>query len=241
MTTRRFYAPASSFSDGTVTLDADEARHLRDVLRLTAGGEVNVFDGEGREFHCRIESAGKKDAVLSVLGTAEPSAPESPLHLTLAACQLPGEKFDLVVQKAVELGVRHLVPLESARTEVRASGGERRMLRWQKIAVGATKQCGRATLMTVEPPVKFTEYAARVFDGPVYFFSERDGGPFPEAGQDKKITAFLGPKGGWDDAELAAARDRGFNVITFGGRILRAETAAIAVSTLLQHKYGDLR
>src|SRR5215213_4463372 len=108
MTRRRFYAPPEAFAEGGagVALSDEESRHLRDVLRLRAGDEAYVFDGEGREFACVVAEAGgrKVAARLEVRGRAEPPSPESPLGLTLAVALLKGEKFDLVVQKATELG-----------------------------------------------------------------------------------------------------------------------------------------
>src|SRR5215213_11405534 len=105
MSRRRFFAPPEAFSpDGTsVALGRDEARHLRDVLRLGRGEEVFVFDGEGREFRCRVDESGRGGAVLGVVEEVEPACPESPLRLTLGVALLKGEKLDLVVQKATEL------------------------------------------------------------------------------------------------------------------------------------------
>src|SRR5215813_13680213 len=104
---RRFYAPKIAFtSDGkTVSLGVDEARHAHDVLRLEAGDEVFVFDGEGHEYRCFIAELTSRSATLEVVRQVQPASPESPLHLTLAVALLKGEKFDLVVQKATELGV----------------------------------------------------------------------------------------------------------------------------------------
>src|SRR6476661_2823871 len=117
---RRFYAPKDQFSGSQVTLDSDETRHLRDVLRLKAGDSVNVFDGEGNEFLCTIETVGKKEATLLIVSPAQPPAPESPLDLTLAVSLLKGDKFDLVTQKAVELGVTRIVPVDTARSDARS-------------------------------------------------------------------------------------------------------------------------
>lgn len=235
---RRFYALPQHFIDGRVTLDEDETRHLRDVLRLKTGDNVNVIDGQGGEFRCVISSVGKRETVLAIIESVDPPAKESPLELTLAVSILKGEKFDLLTQKAVELGVNMLVPLETARSEVRMGDREKRRLRWQKIAIGATKQCGRAMVMKVEHPMTFINFAGTA-PGPVYFFSERDGSPFVSTTAGHKITAVVGPEGGWDDSEIELAKSSGFTVVTLGGRILRAETAAISVASILQHRFGD--
>ena len=110
-TRRRFFAPPSAFnfSKHTVTLTADEARHLREVLRLKTGDEVSVFDGEGKEFRARVDQARREFAELELQDEIEAARPESPLQITLAVALLKGEKFDLVVQKGTELGVNDSV------------------------------------------------------------------------------------------------------------------------------------
>jgi 16S rRNA (uracil1498-N3)-methyltransferase len=158
MTRRRFYAPPSAFApDGAwVVLSEDESRHLRDVLRLRAGDEAYVFDGEGREFACVVSEAGggrsseagarREGARLEVRGRAEPPRPESPLELTLAVALLKGEKFDLVVQKATELGAHAVVPVLTKRADVRPRDERdagRRVERWRRLALEAAKQSGR--------------------------------------------------------------------------------------------------
>jgi 16S rRNA (uracil1498-N3)-methyltransferase len=236
---RRFCSPARNFANDEVVLDVDDTRHLRDVLRLKAGDEVNVFDGEGREFSCRIASVEKRQTHLKVLREVSPAAPESPLRLTLAAAITKGEKFDIVVQKAVELGVDTLSPLYTQRCEVKPNGSDRRLERWRKIAQEAAKQCGRARHMTVNDPIDFREFALQS-TGQVLMFSERDGDEFKKFSAAEGMTAVIGPAGGWDDSELTLARERGFFVATLGGRILRAETAAIAFMAILQHRFGDI-
>ena len=111
MTRRRFPAPPTAFTQTTVTLTADEARHLRDVLRLKSGDEVYVFDGRGREFRCSVSNTKRDSAELQIEAEVEPAKPESQLQLNLCVALLKGEKFDLVVQKATELGVYKVVPL----------------------------------------------------------------------------------------------------------------------------------
>ena len=239
MTLRRFYAPPSAFAENAAVLDEGETRHLRDVLRLGVGDTANVFDGEGNEYSCRIETVSKRSAILAILGKTDPSAPESPLLLTLAAAVTPPEKYDLAVQKAVELGVTRFIPLITARTEVKAALAEKRVDRWRKIALEASKQCGRARLMSVAEPVAF-EKAFGLFTGTTIFFSERDGSSFESLPASNEMTLVFGPKGGWDDKELEAAKKNDAAIITFGGRILRAETAAIALTAIIQHRFGDM-
>ena len=244
MTRRRFHAPPNAFNDQTVTLGTDEARHLRDVLRLKAGDEVYVFDGRGREFRCRLVKTTRDAAELSIEAEVEPAKPESQLQLNLCVALLKGEKFDLAVQKATELGVVKVTPLITRYADIQLrdeSDAEKRVSRWQRIALEAAKQSGRAFVPEISTPVTFDSVS---IEGLGVMFSERGGDsldslikqPAPET-----VTALVGSEGGWSDEEIETARARDFHVITLGGRVLRAETAAITVTALLQHMFGDLR
>jgi 16S rRNA (uracil1498-N3)-methyltransferase len=236
---RRFYAPPENFHEQNVILSEEETRHLRDVLRLRIDDEVSVFDGSSREFKCVIKTIEKKSSTLSLVEEIPPASPESNLELTIAATVLPGDKYDLVIQKAVELGVVELIPLVTTRCEVKLKDAAKRLNRWRRIAFEASKQCGRAKLMRVSEPVEFADMIAKVANDDCLLFSERDGASFDTVTESKKITAVFGPKGGWEDSELETARDKGINIVTLGGRVLRAETAAIAISAILQHRFGD--
>ncbi len=236
---RRFYAPKENFQAEKITLSLDETRHLRDVLRLRAGENVSVFDGEGREFLCEIESVSKKETALKIIEETAPLAPTSNRDLTLAVALLKGEKFDLVVQKAVELGVSRLVPLNTKRANVKIKDAAKKLERWRKIALEAAKQCGRADLMTIEMPTDFEDFI-KTSKGAKILFSERGGENFSAIKPAKKITAVIGSEGGWDDSEIEFASANDFQIITLGGRILRAETAAIAIAAVLQNRFGDM-
>jgi 16S rRNA (uracil1498-N3)-methyltransferase len=254
MSRRRFYAPPSAFDTEirSVRLLAEEARHLRDVLRLKRGDEAFVFDGEGREYRCLVADAARDAAVLDIGEEVEAARPESSLDLKLGVALLKSEKFDLVVQKTTELGVNRVVPVVTKFSDVRLKEGEegaRRVVRWKRIALEAAKQSGRARVPEISAPTAFASLVERVPAGDGEFrlmFSERQGRGLKEtvsawqAERPQAITALIGPEGGWADEEIAQASTGGWSVITLGGRTLRAETAAIAIAALLQHLYGDL-
>ena len=241
MTRRRFHAPPDAFTQQIITLAADEARHLRDVLRLKPGDEVYVFDGLGHEFRSTVSNIRRDVAELRIETEVEPAKPESHLQLNLGVALLKGEKFDLVVQKATELGVTKITPLITRYADIHlrdASDATKRVARWQRIALEAAKQSGRAFVPEISLPVAFDKLEV---EGDGVMFSERDGESIENLPGASSITALVGSEGGWADEEIETAQARGFHVLTLGGRILRAETAAIAVTVLMQHRFGDLK
>ncbi len=257
---RRFFAAPQAFNlkDKTVTLDAEEAHHLRKVLRLKAGDQVFVFDGEGREYLCLV-TGDDRDALhhcertifLGVEREVLPARGESPLDLTLAVALLKGEKFDLVVQKATELGVARITPVVTKRADVRVRNKDdamRRTERHRRLSLEAAKQSGRARVPFVDEPIDFASLVPMAkpdSETKHMLFSERGGHNLKQAFNEEKsaprrIVALVGAEGGWEDEEIASARSAGWHIITLGGRTLRAETAAITVTALMQHLSGDL-
>ena len=253
MTRRRFYAPLGAFDSSLtrVTLASDEARHLREVLRLKVGDEVYAFNGVGREFQCRVEETRRDAAHLMIIREVAAARPESPLQLTLAVALLKALKFDLVIQKATELGVSGVVPVVTKLADIRLRDEPdvtKRMGRWQRIALAAAKQSGRAVVPVISEPVPFENLIQEANGRPGsrrLLFSEREGQSLGEVTEllslkGFPLTALVGSEGGWTNEELTTARQAGWTIITLGGRTLRAETAAIAVAVLLQHLAGDL-
>jgi 16S rRNA (uracil1498-N3)-methyltransferase len=162
---------------------------------------------------------------------------------------LKGEKFDLVVQKLTELGITCLVPIITKRADVRIRNDDdagRKLIRWRRIIMEATKQSGRARLMTIESPISFDEFIPRFRAARELrlMFAERDGAALSTVAVDQatpeRVAALIGPEGGWTDDEIDQARTPGWQIVTLRGRIMRAETAAIACAALLQHRFGDL-
>lgn len=251
MTRRRFYAPPEAFATETksVRLGPEETRHLRDVLRLKSGDEVYVFDGAGREFRGQIQGVTRNVTEVSVVNEVEPARPESPVNLTLAVALLKGEKFDLVVQKMTELGVAQVIPVITARADVKLRSdddAERKLIRWRRITLEASKQCGRARLMDIEKPAAFDNVIERPKEDELrLMFSEQGGTSLAAAvgetnEKSDRVTALVGSEGGWTDEEIDRAQAADWKIVTLGGRILRAETAVIAVCALLQQRFGDL-
>lgn len=240
---RRFYASTDKFHNEGITLGVDETRHLRNVLRLSFGDKIQVFDGFGNEFLCEITGTVKKHTSLKIIEQIPPPSPESHLNLTLTVSILKGDKFDLVIQKAVEIGVAKFIPLITNRCDVKLRNAAKKTERWEKIIIGASKQTGRAKLMEITEPLDFEEFVKNyvaVHDEKFLLFSEKNGESFSGIEPHKNLNAIIGSEGGWDDAELEFARRNGVRIITFGGRILRAETAAIAIPAILQNRFGDL-
>ena len=167
----------------------------------------------------------------------------------MAVALLKGEKFDLVVQKLTELGVTSVIPILTARADVRLRSeddADHKLVRWRRIVMEATKQCGRARLLTIESPIALDAFVNRACDESALrlMFAERDGESLSNvvAGQraPENVTALIGSEGGWTDDEINQARGAGWQIVTLPGRIMRAETAAIACAALLQHRFGDL-
>lgn len=242
----RFFAPPENISTSGISLDADESHHLTKVLRLGAGAIVHVFDGAGREYECQVRVAARSGVELAILGEAvEPV--ESILRVTLAQALIKNDKFDLVTQKATELGVRRIVPLLTAHSEVVRSEerGEKRTKRWERISLEALKQCGRRHLVEITQPQSWEEYCLKDSSEVRLVLSERGGRMLASIAAEtatppRSITLAIGPEGGWDEKELHLGNEKGWIAIHLGPRILRTETAGIVGVALAQFLFGDL-
>ncbi|HSE97463.1 MAG TPA: 16S rRNA (uracil(1498)-N(3))-methyltransferase [Blastocatellia bacterium] len=247
MSRRRFYAPPGAMIDSCIDLSKGETHHLVRVLRMKAGDEAFVFDGCGAEYRCRFVAMSNNCARLEIVETLG-SEVESPARITLAQALAKGERFDLVVQKATELGVSSIVPLVTEHTDVKLAeeSSQRRLERWRRVSLEAIKQCGRRRLVEISSPLtpeQFCDSSAGRFEA-VLLFSERGGELLASAlkgvSGSREIAALIGSEGGWSDDELELLASRGAKPVTLGPRVLRTETAAIVAVTLLQHALGDL-
>lgn len=218
------------------------ANHISRVLRLREGDELTLFDGHGGEYGARIASF-RKDAVQVEVQEHRALERESALHLTLVQGVSRGERMDIVMQKATELGVSRIVPVLTERTVVKLDErqGERKVQHWRGIVISACEQCGRNRVPEVASPLGFHETlrtldadATRVLLSPAGTLRASD------LARPSKVTLLIGPEGGLSDNEQLAAVAAGFQQVQLGPRILRTETAALAALAALQHDFGDL-
>jgi 16S rRNA (uracil1498-N3)-methyltransferase len=239
VTLRRLYLPPASLEGGRALLPPEARHYLVEVLRLPPGAELEVFDGRGGRYRARLDE-GREAVSLGPREDAGGAGAEVTLLLALAK----GEKVDLVVQKATELGVARVVPFAAERSVVRLDGakGEERAARWRRIAEEAARQCGRADVPLVAAPLPLAAALAAVPPGAaaVVFHpgGARLGALAPSAGG--AYAAVVGPEGGLTDGEVAACEAAGAVRVSLGPRVLRAETAAIVAVALLQARFGDL-
>lgn len=239
----RVHCSAADLRDGArITLDAGATQHVLRVLRLRAGDRLAVFDGRGRECSARLAGTARAGAEV-VLETCEECSRESPLRVTLFQGISRGERMDLTIQKAVELGVARIVPLHTERTVVRLDEGraERRLEHWRGIARAAAEQCGRTRLVDVAPPCPFATGLERPAGVGLLLDPEGDARADGLPANATEIALLIGPEGGLSGAEGAQARALGFQPLRLGPRILRTETAAIAALAVLQARWGDFR
>jgi 16S rRNA (uracil1498-N3)-methyltransferase len=232
----RLFVPGAQREGPSVRIVGNELRHLR-TLRLAPGARLIVFDEDGNEHEVRLERVDTRVAEAVVLSTHRPVR-ESRLDLVLAPALLKGTKMDLVVEKAVELGVRRIAPIASRHT----LGASSRAERWRRIAVAAAKQSGRTSVPAVDDPIPLADLVRAPWTG-LRLIAWEDEHERPLTNLPATTVAvviLVGPEGGFAGEEVADARAHGFASITLAPRILRAETAAIVAAVLCQHRWGDL-
>ena len=234
---KRFYV--EQIAD-EMTLSAEESRHAKNVLRLSEGDEVTLFDGSGKEYSAVVDSVARDAVHVHVVREAV-SDREPGICVTLLIGALKGDKTELVVQKATELGVMRIGVFSSRYCA--AYMNENKLARLQKVAVEAAKQCGRASVPQVEYFESFAKALASCADYQNKLFAcefakESEADLAAIAGSTALI---VGSEGGFTREEAEEARAAGFALLTLGRRILRAETAAVALTAVAMFALGELR
>ncbi|MCL1849247.1 MAG: 16S rRNA (uracil(1498)-N(3))-methyltransferase [Clostridiales bacterium] len=247
----RFFVPPPDMGRDEARISGGELKHLKNVLRLKAGAQVEVFDGLGKGFAGILVEVGTTEALVSLTAPVEEPR-ESPLRICLAQGMPKGERMDWIVQKATELGVETVIPLELSRCVVRLDGERKRtdkQARWQKIALEAAKQCGRLKLPDVLAPMGLTTFLQRIRPEDMLLIPWEEGGqPLRDFlwgtgspdGAKARVYVMIGPEGGITEEEIESARKAGGQTLTLGPRILRTDTAGLMLLSVLQYQWGDM-
>ena len=240
----RFFANFDSIKDDMIFIGGNDAHHISKVLRLKEDDEIIVCDKEGTDYHCSIKSLGK-DAVEAWILKKEVSSSEPPIEITLYQGVPKGDKLETVIQKCVELGGVKIVPVAMKRSVAVIKDKEKKKQRMQKIALEASKQCGRAKVPEVLEVLSFKEAIADAKENDLKIL------PYEAENKQKlkdillenknsiKIAIFIGPEGGFDEEEIKLAKDNGFKTVTLGPRIMRTETAPLACISAVMYELGD--
>ena len=238
----RIYQPQPLHVGQQLALDSDGANHVGRVLRLPVGADIILFNGEGGQYQCRLVESGKKKVVADVVSFDDRDC-ESPLKIHLGQGISRGDKMELTIQKAVELGVDSITPLFSERCGVKLSGErlDKKLHQWQRIVISACEQCGRNSVPRVNAPMQLADWLAEESDElklNLHPRAEHSINTLPAP--DNGVRLLIGPEGGLSGEEIDSASQQGFTDVLIGPRVLRTETAALTVISALQCRFGDL-
>jgi len=238
----RLYSDVPLSAHSSVVLGEAAAHYLAKVLRMSAGRELIVFDGQGGEYQAQIAVVDKKSLTLN-LGAFNPELRESPLAVELAIGLSRGERFEWVLQKATELGVAAISPLVTERIEVKLSGDRlsKKLEHWRQIIISACEQCGRTRVPRLVEPRLLSQWLAQRPAGPGFVLHHRTAQRLGDiAPKPRSVSLLIGPEGGLSEAEIEQAIQAGLSPLSLGPRVLRTETAPIAALSILQYQWGDM-
>lgn len=238
----RFYVSADQLAEKEVFISGGDVNHIKNVLRLEVGDWIVACDGNGTDYVSRIQSI-CSDEVVASIEKVQPTGTELPVRITLFQGMPKKDKLELIIQKAVELGACEIVPVMTKRTVVKLSEEKKinkRLERWQSIAYAAAKQCDRGIIPTVHKPVSYEEALAMAdqLDYNVIPYELQTGMEearkiVDQACKQRSLGIFIGPEGGFDPEEVERAMTRNIHPMTLGKRILRTETAGMALLSIL--------
>jgi len=248
LTIPRIFLPCPMEVGYLCDLREEDQTYVQSVLRFKKNDHLVVFDGQGHEYQAMIREIKDNHTTVEILKKNQ--IQEKPIRITLAQALPKAGKMDFIIQKATELGVDRIIPFQSARSVARLSGDRKRQKesRWQKIALEAARQCGRADVPDVSPCIDFREMissADRKIPRIIFWEEETHSGirdimrqvPSELNGQ---LMMVVGPEGGFLKEEIQLARDAGFISVSLGRQILRVETAVLAILTIIQYEKGIL-
>ena len=238
----RFYVSADQLAEKEVFISGGDVNHIKNVLRLEVGDWIVACDGNGTDYVSRIQSI-CSDEVVASIEKVQPTGTELPVRITLFQGMPKKDKLELIIQKAVELGACEIVPVMTKRTVVKLSEEKKinkRFELWQSIAYAAAKQCDRGIIPTVHKPVSYEEALAMAdqLDYNVIPYELQTGMEearkiVDQACKQRSLGIFIGPEGGFEPEEVERAMTRNIHPMTLGKRILRTETAGMALLSIL--------
>ncbi len=236
----RIYYPHPLHPGENVSLEKETAHYVTTVIRLKNEELVILFNGEGGEYVAKLFIE-RKRAMASIISFNDVNK-ESSLEIHLGQGLARGDRMDIVVQKATELGVKSITPLFTKQSNVKLSEerADKRLLHWQKIAISACEQSGRTHIPTIHEPVNVAHWVEQQFTGTSILLDTTCQSPLKDLNAPKAIRLAIGPESGWEEHETAFMLSHDFTPATLGPRILRTETASIATISILQGLFGDL-
>ncbi|PIE34887.1 16S rRNA (uracil(1498)-N(3))-methyltransferase [candidate division KSB3 bacterium] len=252
MSKHRFYVSPGRINEGRVSFHKPDIWHITKVLRLSKGQHVIVFDGTGREYRVEIQTITRKD-VFGLVREEWEQKRDSSLHLTLVQGIPKANKMDLIVQKATEVGVTEIIPLNSERSQWGTATKHRqeakvyqRLERWSRIGIEAAKQSCRTTVPLIRPVVTVEQYLDRppAAELKLLLWEEEQHAGLKQilraqSGAFQSAAVVIGPEGGFSAEEAQQFQRKEYQPVSLGSRILRTETAGIVVLGILQYEFGD--
>ena len=238
----RFYVNPNQITDGSVRITGPDVNHIKNVLRMKQGEEITICDGQGKDCYCIISRVSENE-IISDIQTTKNTDSELKTRITLFQGLPKSDKMELIIQKAVELGVSEIVPVMTRRVIVKLDDKkkeEKKLERWQAIAEGAAKQSGRGIIPIIKPVQTYAQAIdnAKTFDLNIIPYENAKGMQFTRELMNNltnynTIGIFIGPEGGFEESEIDRAIQAGIKPITLGKRILRTETAGMAVLAMM--------
>ncbi len=242
----RFFCSKTEIRNEETFLSGSEWRHCQTVLRLQTGERLTLFDGEGNEYLAEITSTQSKKAQLRILNKT--NTPPPPHSITLVQALPKNKAMDFIIQKATELGVREIIPVQSERSTVRLDSrqADEKIDRWREITIEAAKQCGLNWLPVIRPLHSISQAIGLKSSHPLGLIGSLQPDAQPlwnylrQIPEDSKIILMIGPEGDFTPAELASARSAGFLPLSLGPLILRCDTASVCAITMVSYELGRL-
>ncbi len=239
----RFFVNSSDIKEDIIIIRDSDANHISNVLRLNTGDEIEVCDGNSTDYICSIESISKSLISLKILSSYKCKS-EPDINITLYQGLPKADKMEYIIQKCVELGVKTFVPVMNKRSVIKLKDTDKKISRWQKISDEACKQSKRGIIPNVLTPLTFKDAIDSLKDDSlnILAYEKEENTSLKDillSSDCKNINIFIGPEGGFDDDEINYIKDKNIKNITLGPRILRTETAPIALVSAIMYEIGD--